>query len=67
MHVSEKMKLTVLSDDGGVSDSVLALGSCENVDARFPKKTDKLGSEELQSEVIVLAAKNFVKRRYPVV
>ena len=58
----------MLSDDGGVSDSVLAPGSCENVDGTVsPKKTANLGSEDLQSEVIVLAAKNLVKRRYPVV
>ena len=58
-----------LSDDGGVSDSVLVFGSCENIDCTVSlpkKKAASLGSKDLQSEVIVLAAKNLVERRCPV-
>ena len=48
----------------------LALGSCESVgvpSARFHPKAANLGSKDFQSEVPVLAAKNSVKRRFPVV
>ena len=33
----------------------------------LPPKAANLGSKDFQSEVIVLAAKNSVKRRFPVV
>ena len=59
------------SDDGGVCDSVFwLLESCENVGAIctvFSQKAANLGSKDFQSEVTVLAAKNSVKRRFPVI